>query len=78
VDRARLVFLRITRPNIITDTLGVKDISQIGNNAWLVDFGKNFTGWMKMSIRNQNPGDTIDFLYSDFCDQKPVRISRYD
>jgi len=57
VDRARLVFLRITRPNIITDTLGVKDISQIGNNTWLVDSGKNFTGWMKMSIRNQNPGE---------------------
>jgi alpha-L-rhamnosidase len=68
---------QICRPNIITDTIQVKEISQIEKDVWLVDFGKNFTGWMKMKIKDQNPGDTIDFIYSDFCNKKPERKSKY-
>lgn len=68
---------QICRPNIISDTILVKNISQIDKDVWLVDFGKNFTGWMKMKIRNQNPGDTIDFIYSDFCNKVPERKSKY-
>ena len=68
---------QLCRTNIITDSIPVKVITQISDNAWLVDFGKNFTGWMKMKINNQAPGDTIDFIYSDFCNKKPVRKSRY-
>jgi len=68
---------QICRPNIISDTILVKNISQIDKDVWLVDFGKNFTGWMKMKIKNQNPGDTIDIIYSDFCNKKPERTGRY-
>ena len=68
---------QICRPNVITDTIAVTAISQIDENVWLVDFGKNFSGWMQMKIKNQNPGDTIDFIYSDFCNKKPERISKY-
>ena len=68
---------QICRPNVISDTIAVKEISQIDENIWLVDFGKNFSGWMKMKIKNQNPGDTIDFIYSDFRNKKPERISKY-
>lgn len=68
---------QICRPNVITDTIAVTAISQIDENVWLVDFGKNFSGWMKMKIKNQNPGDTIDFIYSDFCNKKPERIDKY-
>jgi alpha-L-rhamnosidase len=68
---------QICRPNIISDTVLVKNISQIDKDVWLVDFGKNFTGWMKMKIKNQNSGDTIDFIYSDFCNKKPERIDKY-
>lgn len=64
--------------NIISDSIQVKAITAISDNTWLVDFGKNFTGWMRMKISNQAPGDTIDFLYSDFCNKKPVRKSRYN
>jgi len=66
---------QICRPNVITDTITVKDISQIDNNVWLVDFGKNFSGWMKIKIKNQIEGDTTNFIYSDFCDQKPEKLS---
>ena len=31
---------QICRPNVITDTIAVKEISQIDENIWLVDFGK--------------------------------------
>ncbi len=68
---------QICRPNIISDTISVKNISQIDKDVWLIDFGKNFTGWMKMKIKNQNPGDTIDFIYSDFCNKIPERKSKY-
>jgi len=26
-----------------------------------------------MKINNQAPGDTIDFIYSDFCNKKPEK-----
>jgi len=68
---------QICRPNVITDTITVKEISQIEKNVWLVDFGENFSGWMEMKVQNQNPGDTIDFIYSDFSNKKPERISEY-
>lgn len=68
---------QMCKANTITDTICVKDISQIDKNVWLVDFGKNFTGWMEMKINNQRPGDTIDFIYSDFCNKKPKRLSKY-
>ncbi len=68
---------QICRPNVITDTIAVKEISQIDENVWLVDFGRNFSGWMKIKIKNQSPGDTVDFIYSDFCNKKPERISKY-
>jgi alpha-L-rhamnosidase len=69
---------QICRPNIISDTILAKSILQIDKDVWLIDFGKNFTGWMKMKIKNQNPGDTIDFIYSDFCNKKPERKSKYE
>ncbi|WP_310559348.1 family 78 glycoside hydrolase catalytic domain [Flavobacterium sp.] len=68
---------QICRPNVISDTILVKNISQIDEDVWLVDFGKNFTGWMKMEIKNKKEGDTIDFIYSDFCNKKPGKISKY-
>ncbi len=68
---------QLCRPNVISDTIPAKNISQIAEDVWLVDFGKNFTGWMQMKIRNQNPGDTIDFIYSDFCNKIPERKSKY-
>ncbi len=69
---------QICRPNVISDTISVQDISKINEDTWLVDFGKNFTGWMKMKIKNKQPGDTTDFIYSDFCNKKPVRKSKYN
>jgi alpha-L-rhamnosidase len=68
---------QICRPNVISDTVQVQEIRQIEEEVWLVDFGKNFTGWMSMNIRNQDPGDTIDFIYSDFCNKTPERKSGY-
>ena len=69
---------QICKPNVISDTISVKNISKINEDTWLVDFGKNFTGWMKMKIKNKQPGDTTDFIYSDFCNKIPVRKSKYN
>ncbi len=74
---AAITTAQACRPNRITGALAVKSITRVDGDAWLVDFGTNFTGWMKMEIRNQNPGDTIDFIYSDFCNKIPERKSRY-
>jgi len=81
--------IRITKPpastrsqvcgtNIISDSIQVKTITAISDNTWLIDFGENFTGWMRMKISNQAAGDTIDFIYSDFCNKKPNKKSRYN
>lgn len=68
---------QICRPNTIMDTIFPKHISQIDKNVWLVDMGKNFTGWLQMNMKDQNEGDTVDFIYSDFCDKLPEKKSRY-
>lgn len=44
------------RTNVISGTIPVKIITRIDDPAWLMDFGKNFTGWMRMKISNQAPG----------------------
>ncbi|QZE15591.1 glycoside hydrolase family 78 protein [Halosquirtibacter laminarini] len=63
--------------NIKTDRIKAIDVTPIKKGIWLIDFGKNFTGWMKMKIKNQSVGDTIDFIYSDYCDQTPTQVSKY-
>ena len=68
---------QICRTNVISGTIPVKTITQLSDQVWLIDFGMNFTGWMKMNIKNQAPGDTIDFIYSDFCNKKPEKKSKY-
>ncbi len=67
---------QICKTNLITDRITAKSIMEIEENVWLVDFGKNFVGWMKMNIKNQDSGDTIHFTYSDFCNQTPKRLTK--
>ncbi|QZT37875.1 glycoside hydrolase family 78 protein [Halosquirtibacter xylanolyticus] len=64
--------------NILSERIKVKEITALNKGEWLIDFGKNFTGWMKMRVQNRFAHDTINFIYSDFCDQTPEQISKYE
>jgi alpha-L-rhamnosidase len=67
---------QICRTNQITEKVVVEKITEIEKDVWLVDFGKNFVGWMEIKIKDQQSGDTINFVYSDFCNQSPKRLSK--
>jgi len=57
-----------TRGMKVYETLPAKSVSRLGE-GWLIDFGQNLTGWVRMSVKAER-GDTvrIDFaekLYPD-------------
>lgn len=44
------------------------DIQRIGDSRYVIDFGKNLTGIMKLTMKQMNYGDTVIIYYADrFC-----------
>jgi alpha-L-rhamnosidase len=46
-------------PSVIIDTLAVKKITDTGDGTYKIDFGKNFTGWIKVAFHGLEAGDTV-------------------
>ena len=40
-----------------------------GTNTWLVDFGKNLTGWVEVVFKGLNAGQEITMEFSDFLEE---------
>lgn len=62
----------MTEPNVIRETLAVKDIKQLGDTAWLVDMGKNVTGWFEYKLPDLPAGHEVNFEYTDYVDRDGV------
>lgn len=41
-----------------------------GDSAWIIDMGKNFTGWTKIKFPQLQPNQKIRISYCDFLDEK--------
>jgi alpha-L-rhamnosidase len=52
-------------PSCIIDTIQAKQITNIGDSAYKIDFGKNFTGWLRLRFRGLHAGDTVLIATAD-------------
>lgn len=53
--------------NRIMETIQPVEIRKFdGKNTWLVDFGKNLTGWVEIDFRGLKTGQEISLEFSDF------------
>ena len=48
---------QMIEPTRIIETLPAREVS--GNGPYLVDLGRNFTGWIEVKMRGQSPGDAV-------------------
>lgn len=42
-----------------------RSVSRLSETEWLYDFGKNFSGWATVWLRNTHPGQTVTFTPSE-------------
>ncbi|WP_419194313.1 family 78 glycoside hydrolase catalytic domain [Novipirellula herctigrandis] len=54
---------QMMEPTRIIETFSAKSVS--GDGAYQIDMGKNFTGWLKITMRDQKPGDRIKIQVAD-------------
>jgi alpha-L-rhamnosidase len=56
----------MTEPNRIQEMFSPKDVKQLGDSLWLVDMGKNLTGWFEIRLPNLPAGHKVSFEYTDY------------
>lgn len=52
-------------PTAIIDTLPVQSVTKASDNSYLVDFGRNFTGMIKVRMPSSMAGDTVTLKISN-------------
>lgn len=63
----RLVVPQKAELNRIRETLQPVEIKEFeGKDTWLVDFGKNLTGWVEIDFKGLKTGQEISMEFSDF------------
>ncbi|MDR1268235.1 MAG: family 78 glycoside hydrolase catalytic domain, partial [Planctomycetaceae bacterium] len=59
-------------PSRIIETIPAKEIIDLGDGRYKIDFGKNFTGWLNLKFHGLSAGDKITIGSADdektFCD----------
>jgi len=70
---------QMIEPNRITETLAAKSVSEAGAGKYVVDMGRNFTGWIELNVKGQK-GQTlrIDYPYPTYGPQHDEYIVRGD
>jgi alpha-L-rhamnosidase len=60
-------------PSRIIDVLAAQKITNVGDDVYRIDFGKNFTGWLNIQFHGLSAGDTVvigsaddDQTFADF------------
>ncbi|SMD31412.1 alpha-L-rhamnosidase [Picrophilus oshimae] len=61
----KLVSDALFPPIEIVGNIKPKSIIYIGENKYIVDFGQNFTGWVKIKLGYLNKGDKVKLRYAE-------------
>jgi len=59
---------QLTESNSIKETIKPKAIHSIGDSIWLVDMGKNLTGWIEIRFPSLIQGQEVKMEYCDHLD----------
>lgn len=52
-------------PAVVAQKLPPKSVRALKPGVWLVDFGQNMAGWIRLKIRGQQAGDVITVRYGE-------------
>jgi alpha-L-rhamnosidase len=63
------VTAQMVESNRIMQTFKPDSIFSIDDTSWLVDMGKNLTGWIEINFPELQPGQEVIMEYSDFLDK---------
>ena len=71
---------QMAQPNRITEIIQPVSVEKMENGAYQIDMGRNFSGWLKLRIRNGQPGQQIKLEYGDkiFPDSRLQSYSQRD
>ncbi len=70
---------QMVEPNRITETLVAASVAEAGPGKYVVDMGRNFTGWIELKVKGQR-GQTlrIDYPYPTYGPQYDEYVARGD
>ncbi len=64
--RHRVLSAQMVQPNRIIRTIEPVGVKELGDGAWEVDMGRNFTGWFEIAFDGEyDSGDEIKMEYGD-------------
>ncbi len=66
----------MTEPNKIQETILVKDIIQLKDSTWLVDMGKDLTGWFEFNLPKLPKGHEVLLEYADCLDKDGIFLDQ--
>ena len=52
-------------PSVVTRTLKPAAVREIKPGVWIVDFGQNMAGWVRLTMKGQKTGDVITVKYGE-------------
>lgn len=67
---------QMVEPNRIHETFTAESVISVSENTWLVDMGKNLTGWLKVNFPALQIGQEIRMEYCDHLDNEGKFVDR--
>ncbi|MDR0698887.1 MAG: glycoside hydrolase family 78 protein [Tannerella sp.] len=67
---------QMTESNFITDSLKPSGIKKLCDSVWLVDMGKNMTGWAGIKFAGLQKGQEITIEYGDQLDDSGIMVDQ--
>lgn len=69
---------QISEPNRIIETIHPVSVQQVNDSTWLLDIGKNITGWTEIKFPNLEKGQKVRIAYSDIINSEGVFWDKND
>ncbi len=71
---------QMVQPNLITETIKPVAVEKLSHGAYMVDMGRNFTGWFELRIRGSTHDSKVKLEYGDkrFKDSRLQTYNQWD
>lgn len=67
---------QMVEPNRIHEIIAANTVTPLSENTWLMDMGKNLTGWLKVNFPTLQKGQEIKMEYCDHLDKEGNFVDR--
>ena len=52
-------------PSVVAEEIKPKTLREVRPGVWVVDFGQNMAGWVRLQIKGQSAGDVVTVCYGE-------------